>query len=90
MNRLIAACILFSSTVAFAQSEDVPDRADGEGVGQFERLVLRGGYLIDGKYFRSATIRDGRYYVITNSNDHEGVPATDRPECDLGESKNKN
>ncbi len=53
-------------------------------------LQFCGGYLIDGKYFRSATIRDGRYYVITNSNDHEGVPATDRPECDLGESKNKN
>ena len=48
MNRLIAACILFGSTVAFAQSEDVPERADGEGLGQFERLVLRGGYLIDG------------------------------------------
>ena len=48
MNRLIAACLVFGSTVAFAQSEDVPDRADGEGVGQFERLVLRGGYLIDG------------------------------------------
>jgi hypothetical protein len=34
--------------MANAQSGDVPDRADGEGIGQFERLVLRGGYLIDG------------------------------------------
>ena len=48
MKRLITACIVSVSTFAFAQSEDVPDRADGEGIGQFERLVLRGAYLIDG------------------------------------------
>ena len=48
MIRLIASCIVFVSTFALAQSEDVPNRADGEGAGQFERLVLRGGYLIDG------------------------------------------
>jgi hypothetical protein len=49
MNRLFAGTlIVFGSVLALAQSEDVPDRADGEGQGQFERLVLRGGYLIDG------------------------------------------
>ena len=48
MIRLIAGCIFFVGSIAFAQSDDVPDRADGEGIGQFDRLVLRGGYLIDG------------------------------------------
>ena len=48
MSRLIASCFVFVSAFAFAQSEDVPDRTDQEGDGQFERLVLRGGYLIDG------------------------------------------
>ena len=49
MNRLVVACItVLCSTFAVAQSKDVPDRAAGEGVGQYERLVLRGGYLIDG------------------------------------------
>jgi hypothetical protein len=49
MNRLVVACFtILCSTFAVAQSKDVPDRAAGEGVGQYERLVLRGGYLIDG------------------------------------------
>ena len=39
---------LFSILIvnAFAQIEPAPDRAEGEG--PFERLVLRGGILIDG------------------------------------------
>ncbi|TDJ13650.1 MAG: amidohydrolase, partial [Gammaproteobacteria bacterium] len=47
-TSIFAVCIVLGGSFAYAQSEDVPDRADGEGVGQFERLVLRGGYLIDG------------------------------------------
>lgn len=45
------ACIslvLLGGAPARAQSEDVPDRAAGEGVGHFDRLVLRGAFLIDG------------------------------------------
>ncbi len=44
----VTSCIVLASSFAFAQSEDVPDRAEQEGVGQFERLGLRGAYLIDG------------------------------------------
>jgi Amidohydrolase family len=40
--------VLLGGSLARAQSEDVPDRPGGEGLGQFERLVLRGAYLIDG------------------------------------------
>lgn len=47
-TSIFTVCIVLGGSFAYAQSEDVPDRADGEGVGQFERLVLRGGYLIDG------------------------------------------
>ncbi len=45
---IITVCIVLGGSFAYAQSEDVPDRAAGEGLGQYERLVLRGGYLIDG------------------------------------------
>ena len=48
MNQLVASCVLLVGSLAYAQSEDVPDRSEGEGVGQFERLVLRGAYMIDG------------------------------------------
>jgi len=48
MKRLVTGLLFLLSTLVFAQSEDVPDRADGEGIGQFDRLVLRGAYLIDG------------------------------------------
>jgi hypothetical protein len=49
MKRSLLVCIIaLGGPAALAQSEDVPDRADSEGLGQFERLVLRGGYMIDG------------------------------------------
>ena len=47
-------------------------------------LQLCGGYLINGIYFRSVTIKDGRFHVVTDSNDDKGVPASVRPECELG------
>lgn len=53
-------------------------------------LQLCGGYLIDGKYFRSVTIKDGRFHVVTESNDNKGVPAAIRPECELREDKDSN
>jgi len=42
---LIFSILLFSQN-AFAKDSEVPDRAEGEG--QYERLILRGGYVIDG------------------------------------------
>ena len=43
---LSAAIITFTSQAILAQEKEVPDRAEGEG--QYDRLVLRGGYIIDG------------------------------------------
>ena len=40
---LVLACAI---QLGWAQGIEVPERADGEG--QYERLVLRGGYIIDG------------------------------------------
>ncbi|MBT5186337.1 MAG: amidohydrolase family protein [Kordiimonadaceae bacterium] len=45
INFSIAALIL-STQFLLSQENEVPDRAEGEG--QYERLVLRGGYIIDG------------------------------------------
>ncbi len=48
-SRLITisfALLAFSSSPLWAQENEVPDRKEGEG--QYERLVLRGGYIIDG------------------------------------------
>lgn len=54
-------------------------------------LQLCGGYLIDGKYYRSATsIKDGRFQVMTDSNEDKGVAASVRPECELRKDKDDN
>ncbi len=53
-------------------------------------LQLCGGYLIDGKYFRSVTTIDGRFQVVTESDDDKGVPASVRPECELRKDKDGN
>ena len=38
--------LLFSSHQSIAQENEVPDRIEGDG--RYERLVLRGGFIIDG------------------------------------------
>lgn len=43
---LMAVFYAFSTHTALTQENEVPERAEGEG--QYERLVLRGGYIIDG------------------------------------------
>jgi hypothetical protein len=48
---------------------------------------LCGGYLINGRYYRSATIKDGRFKVMIDSEDHKGVAAPVRPECELRKDK---
>lgn len=50
-------------------------------------LQLCGGYLINGRYFRSVTIKDGRFLVMIESDGDKGAPATARLECNLSESK---
>ncbi len=43
----VAAFIFLSSSLqSIAQENEVPDRSEGDG--QYERLVLRGGFIIDG------------------------------------------
>ncbi|SVB01338.1 uncharacterized protein METZ01_LOCUS154192, partial [marine metagenome] len=49
ISKIISAIVLMSACpiqLGWAQGIEVPERADGEG--QYERLVLRGGYIIDG------------------------------------------
>lgn len=49
INKIIGvsiALLALSSQCVWAQGIEVPERAEGEG--QYERLVLRGGYIIDG------------------------------------------
>ncbi len=43
---LLAILVAVPFQSVLAQEQEVPDRAEGEG--QYERLVLRGGYIIDG------------------------------------------
>ena len=48
--RWISCCILLLAIpmMAYAQIEPAPDRAEDEGEGPYDRLVLRGATLIDG------------------------------------------
>lgn len=43
---LIALGLVFGAVPALAQGAEVPERSDGEG--QYDRLVIRGAYIIDG------------------------------------------
>ncbi len=43
---LMITLIIFSQGSVYTQENEVPDRTEGQG--QYERLVLRGGYIIDG------------------------------------------
>ncbi len=43
---LSVALLTVSSSLVWAQGIEVPEREEGDG--QYERLVLRGGYIIDG------------------------------------------
>ena len=43
---LLAVFVAGAIQSVHAQDQEVPDRAEGDG--QYERLVLRGGYIIDG------------------------------------------
>lgn len=48
ITRPLVLLLAFTALLqtAFAQNNEVPKRSDGEG--QYDRLVLRGGYVIDG------------------------------------------
>ena len=46
LSALPSLFLLLITHQSIAQENEVPDRAEGEG--QYERLVLRGGYIIDG------------------------------------------
>lgn len=48
---------------------------------------LCGGYLVNGRYYRSATIIDGHFQIMIDSKDHKGIPASARPECELRKEK---
>jgi hypothetical protein len=59
------------------------------GAAQYPRSALPGffqlcgGYLVNNRYYRNATVVDGRFLVIVDSSDDKGIPASDRPECQL-------
>jgi len=86
-KRLIVACIVlfFSFTKAYAAAEKAPPRIEGEG--PFEKLILRGGILINGEGAPprgpvDIVIAQNRIVSITDVG-YPGVPISGkRPEAD--------
>ncbi|MCH7490691.1 MAG: amidohydrolase [Gemmatimonadetes bacterium] len=48
LSLFVPALLLASSTALAAQINGAPDRRPGEGEGPFDRLIIRGVYVIDG------------------------------------------
>ena len=46
-------------------------------------LQICGGYLINNKYYRNATMKNGRYIVLTDSYSDKRNSASPRPECQI-------
>ena len=83
---LLISGLIISSTPLFAQMQDAPDRTEGDG--PYERLIIRGGTMIDGTGSPALgpvdiVIENNRIALIQNVG-YPGVPINEnrRPEAD--------
>lgn len=86
LHLLFTVTLLFSAQSLLAQMPDAPDRAEGEG--PFDRLILRGGTMIDGTGSPALgpvdiVIENNRIVLIQNVG-YPGVPINEdrRPKAD--------